>query len=263
MSVVAAAFVAIVAFSREVSAQTCAVGYYVNRGGGCSMAPAGTYSTGGTSTFTIPCAPGAYQPDAGRSSCILALAGSYATGPGATSATPCPAGTYQPNAGSISCTLAPAGTYVSSAGVGAKTKDVAITVTQPIDPAKDTYASSLNVDISKMTRTSSDLYYRDLTLGQGVPAAGGDSVQVDYTLWLTNGNKVDSSQDPGRIPFEFLLGQNPPHVIPGFEEGVTGMLPNGTRQLVIPPQLAFGSEGRAPIPPNVNVVVVVTYRKKF
>src|SRR5215471_14166700 len=113
MSVVAAAFVAIVAFSRELSAQTCAVGYYVNGGGGCSMAPAGTYSTGGTSTFTIPCAPGAYQPDAGRSSCILAPAGSYATGPSATSATPCPAGTYQPNAGSISCILAPAGSYAT------------------------------------------------------------------------------------------------------------------------------------------------------
>jgi len=140
--------------------------------------------------------------------------------------------------------------------------DTGPNVPAPIDPANDTYASALNVDISKMTKTATGLYYRDLALGEGVPAMAGDSVQVDYTLWLTNGTKVQSTLDSG-TPFEFLTGQNPPHVIPGFDEGVIGMLPGGTRQLVIPSQLAWGSAGQAPIQPNANVVFQITYLKKF
>jgi|SRR6476659_3735341 len=140
--------------------------------------------------------------------------------------------------------------------------DTGPNVPAPIDPANDTYASALNVDISKMTKTATGLYYRDLALGEGVPAMAGDSVQVDYTLWLTNGTKVQSTLDSG-TPFEFLTGQTPPHVIPGFDEGVIGMLPGGTRQLVIPSQLAWGSAGQSPIQPNANVVFQITYLKKF
>ncbi len=141
--------------------------------------------------------------------------------------------------------------------------DTGPNVPAPIDPANDTYASSLNVDMTKMTKTASGLYYRDLELPtDGVPALKGDSVQVHYTLYLTNGTKVQSTEDEG-TPFEFLTGATPPRVIPGFEEGVLGMLPNGKRQLVVPPQLAWGSQGSGPIQPNANVVFVVTYLKKF
>lgn len=154
------------------------------------------------------------------------------------------------------------GAVAALALLAACSLDTGPDVPAPIDPANDTYASALNVDISKMTKTASGLYYRDLQVGEGVPAMAGDSVQVDFTLWLTNGTKVQSTVDDGK-PFEFLTGQNPPRVIPGFEEGVLGMLPNGTRQLVIPPQLAWGSAGQSPIQPNANVVFLVTYLKKF
>jgi len=155
------------------------------------------------------------------------------------------------------------GAIAALALLSACSLDTGPNVPAPIDPANDTYASSLNVDISKMTKTASGLYYRDLALGEGVPAMAGDSVQVDYTLWLTNGTKVQSTLDTGGAPFEFLLGQNPPHVIPGFDEGVIGMLPGGTRQLVVPSQLAWGSAGQSPIQPNANVVFQITYLKKF
>jgi len=153
------------------------------------------------------------------------------------------------------------GAVAALALLAACSLDTGPDVPAPIDPANDTYASELNVDISKMTKTASGLYYRDLQVGEGVPAMAGDSVQVDYTLWLTNGTKVQSTIDDK--PFEFLTGQNPPHVIAGFDEGVIGMLPNGTRQLVIPPQLAWGSAGQSPIQPNANVVFQITYLKKF
>jgi len=44
---------------------------------------------------------------------------------------------------------------------------------------------------------------------------------------------------------------------------VLGMRPNGMRQLVVPPQLAWGSAGNPPVPPNANIAFVVTYLKKF
>ena len=89
----------------------------------------------------------------------------------------------------------------------------------------------------------------------------GDSVKVNYTLWLTNGTKVESSKDTGGKPLEFLTGQA--RVIPGFEEGVLGMLPGGVRLLVVPPQLAWGSQGNPPVQPNANIVFEVEYLGKL
>jgi FKBP-type peptidyl-prolyl cis-trans isomerase len=130
----------------------------------------------------------------------------------------------------------------------------------PIDPAKDTYASSLGVDIASMTKTSTGLYYKDLQLGAGAAAKAGDSVQVHFTLWLSNGTKVQSSRDGTAGPARVLLGDNSQFAaIPGFQEGLIGMLPGGKRQLVIPPQLAWGSLGRPPVQPNANVVFEVEY----
>jgi|SRR5689334_3042086 len=129
-------------------------------------------------------------------------------------------------------------------------------VPAPIDPAKDTYAASLGVDIASMTKTSTGLYYKDKVVGTGTAAQKGDSVQVHYTLWLTNGTKVQSSKDTN-TPLEFHTGVN--QVIPGFEEGVLGMQPGGVRQLVVPPQLAWGAQGFPPVQPNANVVFELQY----
>jgi FKBP-type peptidyl-prolyl cis-trans isomerase len=158
--------------------------------------------------------------------------------------------------------LRPIATAGALALLAACNLDTGPNVPDPIDPVKDTYASSLNVDMSKMTKTASGLYYRDLDLPtSGVAAVKGDSVQVHYTLWLTNGTKVESSE--GGDPLAFLTGQNPPRVIPGFEEGVLGMRPNGRRQLVIPPSLAWGARGQPPVQPNANVVFEIKYLGKL
>ena len=133
-------------------------------------------------------------------------------------------------------------------------------VPAPIDPTKDTYAPALGVDIASMTKTSSGLYYKNKTVGAGAAAQKGDSVRVHYTLWLTNGTKVQSSKESNTgAPLEFLTGATPPRVIPGFEEGVMGMQPGGVRQLVIPPGLAWGADGFPPVQPNANVVFEIEY----
>jgi len=114
----------------------------------------------------------------------------------------------------------------------------------------DDFDPSLGVDLSQMTQTASGLYYQDITLGAGDPAAAGDTAVVDYDGFLTNGNMFDT----GTITF--ILGTNPLQVIRGFDEGITGMLVGGVRKLVIPPDLAYGSAGAGGgiIPPNATLV---------
>ena len=92
-----------------------------------------------------------------------------------------------------------------------------------------------------MTTTKSGLKYIDKKVGTGEAAAKGATVQVHYTGWLyvngKRGAKFDSSLDRN-MPFEFKLGER--RVIAGWEEGVEGMKVGGKRELIIPPDLAYG-----------------------
>jgi len=102
------------------------------------------------------------------------------------------------------------------------------------------------------TKTPSGLQYWDIKAGTGPTAAAGQKVKVDYTGWLTNGKKFDSSVGTGR-PFEFTLGAG--EVIKGWDEGVAGMKVGGKRQLRIPPDLAYGDRGAGGvIPPNATLI---------
>ena len=94
--------------------------------------------------------------------------------------------------------------------------------------------------------TSSGLKITELVLGDGKEATPGTTVSVNYKGTLENGKEFDSSY--GRGPFEFALGAG--MVIKGWDEGVAGMKVGGKRELVIPPELGYGSRGIGPIPPN-------------
>jgi FKBP-type peptidyl-prolyl cis-trans isomerase FkpA len=107
------------------------------------------------------------------------------------------------------------------------------------------------VELSAMTQTSSGLHIMDMEVGEGEEAAVGDLATVHYTGWFIDGEKFDSSLDRGE-PFSFPLGGG--RVIAGWDEGVAGMRVGGKRRLVIPPELAYGPEGRSGIPPNSTLV---------
>jgi peptidylprolyl isomerase len=95
---------------------------------------------------------------------------------------------------------------------------------------------------AKMTTTKSGLQYSDQKAGTGDTATAGNTVQVNYTGWLfvdgKRGKKFDSSLDSG-TPFSFKLGAK--QVIAGWDEGVEGMKVGGKRELIIPPNLAYGA----------------------
>ena len=95
--------------------------------------------------------------------------------------------------------------------------------------------------------TASGLQYKDLVVGTGEMASAGARAVVHYTGWLMDGTKFDSSLDRGE-PFEFVIGQG--RVIKGWDEGVGTMRVGGKRELIIPPELAYGDRGVGVIPPG-------------
>lgn len=108
------------------------------------------------------------------------------------------------------------------------------------------------------TTLTGGLEYVDIKVGTGTAAQTGSTVSVEYTGWLaSNGKKFDSSYDHGGQPFTLTLGQH--QVIPGWEEGLVGMKPGGTRRILIPPALGYGAQGSgSTIPPNSTLIFDVT-----
>ncbi|MHA7773131.1 FKBP-type peptidyl-prolyl cis-trans isomerase [Roseibium sp. M-1] len=95
------------------------------------------------------------------------------------------------------------------------------------------------------------LQIRDIEKGTGEEATVGNTVVVHYTGWLMDGTKFDSSLDRG-TPFSFTLGER--RVIAGWEKGVEGMQVGGKRELIIPPDMAYGSQGAGDvIPPDATL----------
>lgn len=116
------------------------------------------------------------------------------------------------------------------------------------------FASELGVELSAMEQRPSGLYILVLEEGEGPAAVPGDTMGIHYTVWLTNGDKVDSSFDhPGGNPMPMVLGESP--LIDGWVEGVTGMKLGGKRLLVVPYDLAYGETGRPPAIPPRSVLV--------
>jgi FKBP-type peptidyl-prolyl cis-trans isomerase FkpA len=122
-----------------------------------------------------------------------------------------------------------------------------------VDIEHTTFAAALNVDLAQSTKLPSGMYVRDLTVGTGAMPTTGQLVTARYTGWLVDGTQFDSNQSTG---FQFHLGRG--EVITGWDVGVAGMKVGGTRQLIIPPELGYGSSGQGPIPPDAVLVFTVS-----
>jgi len=100
------------------------------------------------------------------------------------------------------------------------------------------------------------LEIEDIEEGTGPAAEAGSQISVNYVgVNYSNGEEFDSSFNTG-APFDFQLGAG--MVIPGWDQGLEGMKVGGRRQLVIPPELAYGPQGSPPaIGPDETLVFVI------
>lgn len=108
--------------------------------------------------------------------------------------------------------------------------------------------------IGEARKLPSGLQYETLKEGTGDTAVWGKTVAVHYTGTLANGEVFDSSR-PRNEPFRLLLGSG--QVIRGWDEGLNGMKVGEVRKLIIPPELAYGSNQNGKIPPNSTLTFEV------
>lgn len=116
------------------------------------------------------------------------------------------------------------------------------------------FASSLNDPVPtdtqgrEFTELPSGLKYIDLKVGDGRSPTDECAVTIGYTGWLEDGRVFDSSSpgQPSTVAFKGL--------IPGWQMALETMKEGGKRQVILPPHLAYGSQGRKEVPPNATVM---------
>lgn len=132
---------------------------------------------------------------------------------------------------------------------------------EPGTPPPDTipemleYSADLQIDLSEMAKLPVGVLYNDVTAGSGEEIAPGDTIEIMYQGWMPNGSKVDSAVAGIRVGAGDVLA--------GIDAALPGMKPGGKRKLILPPGLAFGSEGRDNVPPNTVLVYEVEVRAKL
>ncbi len=123
----------------------------------------------------------------------------------------------------------------------------------------NTLIASKDMSDANTVTTPSGLKYVELQEGTGATPQKGQKVTVHYTGTLEDGTKFDSSRDRNQ-PFDFKLGAG--QVIKGWDEGLSTMKVGGRRQLIIPPELGYGSRGAGGvIPPNATLIFDVELLK--
>ena len=117
-------------------------------------------------------------------------------------------------------------------------------------------------DTQKIDKKIQELVIEDIKVGEGREAEKGLTISVHYTGWIYDsikndkkGDKFDSSLDR-REPFTFVLGVG--QVIKGWDDGFDGMKIGGSRTILIPSEMGYGSRGAGnAIPPNADLIFEV------
>ena len=104
-------------------------------------------------------------------------------------------------------------------------------------------------DNKAVVKLPSGLRYEIVQQGDGAAPKPTDTVKVHYTGKLIDGSVFDSSVQRGE-PAEFPLDQ----VIAGWTEGIQKVNKGGKIKLYVPPQLAYGDDGRPGIPPGSTLI---------
>jgi FKBP-type peptidyl-prolyl cis-trans isomerase len=163
----------------------------------------------------------------------------------------------------ISCGLAALALTVPAGCGGDDTETASFTVEDvpaegaaPSDAAEPAAASKKPKVEVPAGAPPKKLVTKDLKKGDGATAKKGDDVSMNYVgVAYSTKKEFDNSYDRGQ-PFDFTLGQG--SVIPGWDAGIVGMKVGGRRELIIPPDQAYGAQGQPPtIKPNETLVFVV------
>lgn len=101
---------------------------------------------------------------------------------------------------------------------------------------------------------------RDLAAGEGPALQNGQTAVYKHTAWIYDpkalANKGVQIEGGTETPAETKIGSG--NIIKGFNDGMIGMKVGGKRQLIIPPELAYGDQGMDPhVFPGAIILVEV------
>jgi peptidylprolyl isomerase len=123
----------------------------------------------------------------------------------------------------------------------------------PVPITQAMFAAGAEVELDQMTRHERGFYWRDIVVGEGRQAQPGLEVRIGYVVRLPDGTEVDRAE--AERPLMFKLGER--QSIAAMELALRAMKEGGVRQLVVPPELAYGARGRGKVPPNATLVMIV------
>jgi FKBP-type peptidyl-prolyl cis-trans isomerase len=154
--------------------------------------------------------------------------------------------------GGMRTIIIPAGFAYGKQGVGPIPPNSDLKLIVQLINVKDKIVASLwNVDTTKMKTTKSGLKYVIVQEGTGKTADSGDVVTVNYSGWLKDSTKFDSSVERDE-PITVTVGAG--MVIPGWDEGLQLLNKGEKARFIIPPDLAYGNRHMGKIPPNSTLI---------
>ena len=155
-------------------------------------------------------------------------------------------------------------TLLAACGQGDKPEPEAQTPADPASPpvAANHASQCPEADENGRIAIFDGLQATVLDKGYGRVAVLGDNVTVGATLWVydaaAEGGKGDLVWDAGDDGFSFDIGST--GFIDGWSPGVACMRLGERRALIIASRLAYGEAGRAPIPPNADIIYELELR---
>lgn len=145
-----------------------------------------------------------------------------------------------------------------------------MSATQPVTHAEGTEVTDLpsglptvtrnastgqpSIDVSTYSGSTTSLVSQTLIQGTGATVQQGDTLDVMYSGWLTDGTQFDSNWSSGTST---QLTMSEDSVIKGFMQGLVGQKVGSQVLLIIPPDLGYGSTAQGSIPANSTLIFVV------
>lgn len=134
---------------------------------------------------------------------------------------------------------------------------------EPEIPTQQEETAELQAYLSNLIDAGHDIdttelgvYYIVLEEGEGNYSQVGDSLEVGYAAFFTDGTMFDASDKyVENGTYSFVLGN--PDLIAGWNDGMKVINKDAKVQLIIPSQLAYGNTGQGNIPPYKTLVFVI------
>lgn len=124
-------------------------------------------------------------------------------------------------------------------------------ISRPSNPATETFAPSLGVNVDQMAVTQLGDYEQDLVVGTGARLSTLGPVEMHYSAYLVDGTLIDQFTDQ---VFSIDLATK---ATIGLADGMLGMYVGGQRLIVVPSPLALGACDNGPVPGNSTIVYKV------